>query len=138
MKQLMLFLLVASAFLPGEANLAGISKALGDGDATALGVYFDESVEVTIVEQSNPSVKSAANIKAQAVPKAQAVAKVQAFFQSHPAKSFNQIHKGSTQSSDSQYCIGDLVTSDAKFRVYIYMKNVAGKTLIQELGFNQE
>lgn len=127
MKQLMLFLLIAPTLLPvNEANLAGISKALGDGDATALGSYFDESVEVAILEQED------------FYNKAQAIEKIRAFFQQHAPKSFNQIHKGSSQSSDSQYCIGDLVTNDAKFRVYIYMKNVGGKTLIQELRFNKE
>lgn len=126
MKQLMLFLLVAPIFLTVDANLAGISKALGDGDATALGNYFDNSVEVAILEQED------------FYNKAQAIEKVRAFFKAHQPKSFNQIHKGSSQSSDSQYCIGDLVTADAKYRVYIYMKNVGGKTLIQELRFNKE
>lgn len=127
MKQLMLLLLIAPTLLPvDEANLAGISKALGDGDAAALGNYFDESVEVAILEQED------------FYNKGQAIEKIKAFFQKHPPRSFNQIHKGSSQSSDSQYCIGDLVTNDAKFRVYIYMKNVGGKTLIQELRFNKE
>ena len=126
MKQLLLFLFIAPIFTPSGANLAGISKALGDGDATALGVYFDASLEVSILEQEDFYDKS------------QAIQKVKAFFQNHPPRSFNQIHKGSSQSSDSQYCIGDLITADAKFRVYIYMKNIDGKTLIQELRFNKE
>lgn len=126
MKQLMLFLLIAPNFLAVDANLAGISKALGDGDATALGSYFDQSVEVAILEKED------------FYDKAQAIEQVRAFFRTHPPKSFNQIHKGSSQSSDSQYCIGDLITSDTKYRVYIYMKNIGGKTLIQELRFNKE
>lgn len=126
MKQLVLFLLMTPSFLVINANLAGISKALGDGDATALGTYFDESVELAILDQEDFYNKT------------QAIEKVKAFFQNHQPKSFNQIHKGSSQSSDSQYCIGDLVTANAKYRVYIYMKNVGGKTLIQELRFNRE
>ena len=101
-----------SSCLIVEVNLAGISKALGDGDAAALGTYFDQSVEVAILEKED------------FCDQAQAVEKVRVFFQNNPPKSFNQIHKGSSQSSDSQYCIGDLVTASAKFRVYIYMKNV--------------
>ena len=126
MKQLMLFLLIAPAFYQTGANLAGISKALGDGDATALGIYFDDSVEVAILDQED------------LYNKAQAISKVEAFFKSHPPKTFNQIHKGITQSSDSQYCIGVLVTNDVNYRVNIYMKNVGGKTLIQELRFTKE
>lgn len=126
MKQLMLFLAVAPTLVVVEANLAGISKALGDGDAAALGAYFDQSVEVAILEQEDFYSKS------------DAIEKVRNFFQTHQPRSFNQIHKGSSQSSDSQYCIGDLVTANAKYRVYIYMKNVGGKTLIQELRFNKE
>ncbi len=123
-------LLLVFAFFPiwsgAELNLSDISKAIGDGNADALGQYFDQSVEVAV-----PGAEDVYD-------KAKAVSVVKDFFAKNKPKTFSQVHQGSSSGSASQYCIGNLVTAGATFRVYIYMKASGGKQLIQELRFDKE
>ena len=109
-----------------EANLANITKAISDGDADALGQYFDQSVEVAVLEQED------------VYNKAQAINVVRKFFAQNKPSSFSQVHKGASPNNDSQYCIGNLVAGGKTFRVYIYMKVNGGQFLIQELRFDKE
>ncbi|MCB0572178.1 MAG: DUF4783 domain-containing protein [Phaeodactylibacter sp.] len=109
-----------------EANLANITKAISDGNADALGQYFDQSVEVSVLGQED------------VYNKAQAVNVVRQFFAQNKPSSFSQVHKGASPNNDSQYCIGNLVAGGKTFRVYIYMKVAAGQYLIQELRFDKE
>ncbi len=127
MKNLMLLILSASLISATEQpNLANITKAISAGDASALGQYFDETVEVAVLDQED------------VYNKAQAVNVVKQFFANNPPSSFSQVHKGASPNNDSQYCIGNLVSGSRAFRVYIYMKVSGGKTVIQELRFDRE
>ena len=126
MKNLLFLLLIVPAWAFVEANLAEITRAISRGDAEALGQYFDQSVEVAVLDQED------------VYNKAQAIAAVKAFFSKHSPQSFSQVHQGASRGNDSQYCIGNLVTGNATFRVYIYMKVTNGKLLIQELRFDKE
>lgn len=130
MKSLLLiaFLLPLAGFTPGpeQANFAPITKAIGEGQATALGAYFDQSIEVSILGQD------------EIYPKAKAIAVVEGFFKQYPPSSFSTVHKGKAPNNSSHYCIGNLVAGGKTFRVYIYMKEDGGKQTIQELRFDKE
>lgn len=119
-------MLFSSLTTTNDFSLASISRAMNSGDAEALGQYFDNSIELSVME--NEDIYS----------KAQAVQIVKDFFNQHTPKSFSQLHHGSSPASDSQYCIGNLVTSDNTYRVYIYMKMNGASTVIQEIRFDQE
>lgn len=105
-------------------DLQAIIKAIGGGNAAALGNYFDEEVAVTLMDKEGFYSKAAA-VKA-----------VSGFFASHPPKSFVQVHEGASKEGNARYFIGDLTTTAGNFRVYIYMKVSDGQTLIQELRFD--
>jgi uncharacterized protein DUF4783 len=123
----LLFLLPSMGMVnPGSFNLAAITKALSDGNADALGQYFDNTVEVAVMD--NEEVYS----------KAEAIRIVKNFFSKNQPSSFSQVHHGASKGQDSQYCIGNLVASSGTFRVYVYMKVSGGKYLIQELRFDKE
>lgn len=128
MKQLMILALlvpVTGAFW--VANLAEITRAINAGDADGLGRYFDESVEIAVLDQED------------VYNKAQAIAVMKTFFAQNKPKTFSQVHQGTSKGNDSQYCIGNLVTANNQtFRVYIYMKVNGSQYLIQELRFDKE
>lgn len=126
MKTLFFVMLFSSLTTTNDFSLASISRAMNTGDAEALGQYFDDSIELSVMD--NEDIYS----------KAQAVQIVKTFFTQHQPKSFSQLHHGSSPASDSQYCIGNLVTADNTYRVYIYMKMSGGSTVIQEIRFDQE
>ena len=127
MKNLMLLILLAPWLYSSEnANLANITKAISEGNADALGQYFDQTVEVAVLDKED------------VYNKAQAVSIVRKFFAENKPTSFSQVHKGASPNNDSQYCIGNLSAGGKTFRVYIYMKVSGGQYLIQELRFDKE
>lgn len=122
-----IFLLPSIAMVEAdEYNLDAISKAIGSGNADALGQYFDTNVEVAVMDSEKTYSKT------------EAVKVVKDFFGKNSPKSFKQVHQGASKGQDSQYCIGNMVASSGTFRVYVYMKVTGGKYLIQELRFDKE
>lgn len=123
----LLILLPAMGMVSGGSfNLAAITKAISNGNAEALGKFFDNTVEVAVMD--NEEVYS----------KAEAINIVKDFFKKNKPSSFSQVHHGASKGQDSQYCIGNMVASSGTFRVYVYMKVSGGKYLIQELRFDKE
>lgn len=126
MKQLMLVLLATgSLFWASDANLDGISKAMKSGDATALSQYFDEDVELTILNDVDILSKQSAKKE------------IESFFKENAPSGYAQLHQGTSKGQRGQYSIGNLTTKNGKFRVYIYMKVEGDKHLIQELRFEE-
>jgi len=111
---------------PNNASLEEITKAISSGNATALGAYFDNSVEIAVLDDED------------VYSKAEAIKIVQGFFNKNKPQSFSQVHQGTSKGNDSQYCIGNMSTGGGKYRVYVYMKTNGGNYLIQELRFDKE
>ena len=107
-------------------NLEDISRALRNGDATSLAQYFDNQVELAIMDDEDIYSKEVA------------AEKVKLFFSRNKPVSFSQIHKGQSKGNASHYCIGNLKTSANTYRVYIYMKKEGEKYWIKELRFDKE
>lgn len=108
------------------SNLSAISKALSEGNVAALEQYLDNQVEISILDKEDVYRKD------------EAVRVLKEFFSQNKPSSFSQVHQGASKGQDSQYCIGNLVANTGTFRVYIYLKVVNGKHLIQELRFDKE
>ena len=127
MKNLLFAFLLTPLFSMGNnVNLAGITEAISKGDATELSKYFDQSVEIALLDEEDVYNKT------------QATTVVKDFFAKNKPTSFSQVHQGTSKGQDSKYCIGNLTTSTATFRVYIYMKVVGETYTIQELRFDKE
>ena len=126
MKNLLLIIFLAPIFTVINADLGKISSAIKNGDATALSQYFDESVEISVLDQEN------------IYDKAQAKSVIAGFFSSHKPQSYSEVHKGVSRKEDSHYSIGKLVTAAGVYRVYVYTKIQNGKYIIQELRFDEE
>lgn len=126
MKNVLIFTLLVSAWSQAGATLGDITKAIGAGNAEALARYFDETVEIAVQDEEDVYDKN------------QAVNIVKKFFSQNRPQSFSQVHEGKSKGNDSQYCIGNLVTDTATYRVYIYLKVTGNQYRIQELRFDKE
>lgn len=126
MKNLLFLFLIAPLMAMTGFGLQEIGKALGSGDAATLGAHFDSSVEISIMDEADMFSKE------------EAISAVGAFFKKFPPKSCNQVHQGSSKGKDSQYTIFSLNTNGQKFRVFMYMKSVGSKEVIQELSIDKE
>ena len=120
-----LYSLVSIVFLSSFVfiSFTEIANAIKSGDAKEVAKYFDTTVEITLPGMSN------------SYSKAQAEPVLIDFFNSNDVKKFEVIHKSET--AGSQYCIGNLTTSNGIFRTTIYMKQKGAKQVIQELRFEK-
>lgn len=112
------FLLPVAAVTP---NLAPVTKALSEGDATTLGSYLDNSVDLTLLDKQS------------VVDKAAATTILRDFFSKNKPKSFNTVHQGSSKGAGSHYTIGSLSATSGNFKVYLYYKSAGDKPVIQEI-----
>ncbi|MEO6905100.1 MAG: DUF4783 domain-containing protein [Ginsengibacter sp.] len=115
-----LFILtISSSFL--TISFTEIISAIKSGKSDNVAKYFDSTVEITLPTKSSSYSKS------------QATFVLSDFFEANPVKGFQVIHK--SENEGSQYCIGNLTTSNGVFRTTIYVKQKGDKQLIQELRF---
>ena len=108
-----------------SAELGQIATAIQGGNAKTLSTHFDNSVEVTILDQEGTYSRSQAEVI------------VRNFFDKYGVKGFRIIHKGES-GGNSKYAIGKLESNRGTFRTYIYVKKKGDQLLIQQLRFEEE
>ena len=101
-----------------------IIQSLKSGDSKTLSTYFNQNVELVVLENDN------------VYSKAQAQQIVNKFFSSNPPESFNVIHQGGKEGA--QYVIGNLVTGKGTYRVYFLLKKSEGKEYIHQLRIESQ
>lgn len=121
-------LLLSFAILGILSSFTGISfsevvSAIKSGKANEVAKYFDNTVEITLPDISNSYSKSQAELV------------LYKFFSTNSVSNFDVIHK--SESAGSQYCIGNLTTSNGVYRTTIYMKQKDDKEVVQELRFEK-
>ena len=125
MKALFTSLLVASfitlASFAQKGNIDAVIGALRSGNATELANYFEESVELTLPDQSD------------SYSKAQAVLILKDFFNNNGVKSFDVKHKG--DGGGGQFCVGTLQTRSGNFRTTVFMKMKNSREIVKEIRF---
>lgn len=109
----------SSAQIPDEIILS-----LQTGNAKVLSGYFNDNVELVVLDNDN------------VYSKAQAKQVVSNFFKSFTPESFNVIHQGGKEGS--KYVIGNLKTNNGNFRVYFLLKNSNGKDYIHQLRIEKK
>lgn len=129
MKKLLFILLIAPSIVFATVapdNLKSISDAISNGDADALSQYFDNKVEVSILDDEN------------LFDKAQAKKALQSFFTKNKPKSYTLVHNGTSKGAGSKYTIGNLKANGKVYRVYVYMKVVGKDYTIQEISISED
>ncbi|MEO8764106.1 MAG: DUF4783 domain-containing protein [Ginsengibacter sp.] len=114
-------IILACSFISLSFN--EVVKAIKSGNSTEVSKYFDNTVEISLPEKSNSYSKSQAELV------------LRDFFATNGVKDFQILHKSDTPGS--QYCIGNLATSNGVFRTTIFMKQKGDKELVQELRFEK-
>lgn len=103
-----------------------LANIIRSGDARQISRYFGSNIDLTIL-----SVE-------EVYSKAQAEQVLKDFFAKNPAKSFTIIHKGLSKEG-SKYAIGSYVSAQGiTYRTYLFVKNVGGHEVIQELRFEKD
>ncbi|MGE5107028.1 MAG: DUF4783 domain-containing protein [Sphingobacteriales bacterium] len=120
LRTILLIILVTGLF---SFRLFGILDdvigAMKAGSSDQLAKYFDNVVEITMPDKSNSYSKSQAEII------------MKDFFNNNKVKSFDVLHKG--DNGNSNYCIGNLLTKDGKFRTTLFVKQRGDKQYLQEI-----
>jgi hypothetical protein len=123
MKKYLFFLCLFIVLTSFTISFTGVANALKSGNAGEVSKYFDNTIEMSLSETS----KSFSKNQAQLV--------LRQFFSNNPVKDFKVIHE--SENEGSQYCIGNLTTTNGVFRTTIYMKQKGDKQLVQEMRFEK-
>lgn len=122
-----IFLIITCQSLVGQEQIripGGIAIALKAGNATELSKFFNQTVQLTVLDKEDFYKKNVAETI------------LKDFFISYPTKDFVIRHQGAK--NDAQYGIGDLVTENGVFRVYFLMKKVDNDLLIHQIRIEAE
>jgi hypothetical protein len=103
------------------SGLDEVISALKEGNATEMGKYFDETVDISLPDKSD------------SYSKAQAVLILKDFFKNAGVSSFEVKHKG--DNGNDLFCIGTLHTKSGSFRTTVFMRNKSGKQVVKEIRF---
>jgi hypothetical protein len=105
--------------VPGE-----IFTSLNNGNAKVLSDYFNQNVELKILENDN------------VYSKAQAQQIVGKFFSEYRPEKFTIIKQSNKEGLE--YVIGNLITKMGSFRVYFLLKQDKGKSYIHHLKIEKQ
>jgi hypothetical protein len=101
-----------------------IIQSLKSGNAKALASYFNQNVELVILNDDN------------VYSKAQAEQIVINFFNLNQPDKFTIIHQGGKEGA--QYVIGNLNTKQGVFRVYFLLKKTGEREIIHQLRIDKQ
>ena len=102
---------------------AQIGNGLKSGNAKLIAAYFNDNVELVILDKENVCSKEQGEMI------------LSDFFSKNKPSDFKITHQGGT---DSVYGIGKLQTSGANFRIYFMLKTFANKPLIVQLRIEKD
>ena len=113
-------LIAGSAFKPIN-GIDEVISALRTGNATEVGKYIDENVELSLPDKSDD------------YSKAQAIMILKDFFASNVVSGFETKH--TCDNSGNQFCIGTLHTKSGDYRTTVFMKTKNGRQSVKEMKF---
>jgi hypothetical protein len=102
-----------------------INKSIKEGDASALSIYFNSSLDISLPDTD------------QSMSNAHATQVMKNFFKENPPKSYKVNHVGSSREA-TKYIIGTYKSINKSFKVYALLKLNGGKYLIVQLQFEEE
>lgn len=125
--QFLFFGLFCTAFSQNKEIPNEIIVSLGTGDSKVLSNYFNQNVELVVLENDN------------VYSKAQAQQIVNNFFKNFKPvaeNAFTILHDGGKEGA--KYVIGNLKTNNGNFRIYFLLKKNNGKDYIHQLRIEKK
>jgi hypothetical protein len=113
--------LLSNAQVPDEIIL-GLKK----GNVKILSRYFNQNVELVVLENEN------------VYSKAQAQQIVGNFFNNYIPEEFTVLHNSNSSKEGAKSVIGNLKTQKGNFRVYFLLKQSDGKEYIHQLRIEKQ
>lgn len=117
-------ILILPSFAIGVKIPDQIILGLKSGDAKIIAGYFNENIELVILEKEN------------ICSKAQAEQILKDFFDKNRPSGFDLIHQGGEESAS--YAVGNYDSGENSFRVYLLLKKRGQKSLIHQLRIEKE
>ena len=111
--------IVSHAQVPDE-----IISSLKTGNAATLSNYFNQNIELVVLEKDDVYSKD------------QAKQIVASFFSANEAQRFAIIHQGGKEGA--HYAIGNLTTNNGVFRVYFLLKEQGKQAYIHQLRIEKQ
>lgn len=121
---MVMILSLSSSFLANAQVPDEVVLSLQTGNAKVLANYFNQNVELVILDNEN------------IYSKAQAEQIVSNFFSRYQPTRFTELH--SRGKEGAHYVIGNLATKQETFRVYFLMKKTGGKDIIHQLRIEKQ
>lgn len=124
------FYLICLAFVfPAFTNSVSeipseISSALSSGNASMLAQYFNNSIELTLLEKEDIYSKTQAEMI------------LRDFFSKHKPTQFKVVHQGGKE--NSKYAIGNLVCGLESYRVTFLIKTENNNSYIHQLRIEND
>ena len=106
-----------------SSSVNEVVNALKTGNASQVSKYFDNTIDITLLDKSSSYSRSQAELV------------LKDFFIINGVISFEALHTG--DNTGSQYLIGNLKTKKGNYRTTVYMKQKADKQVVQELRFEK-
>jgi len=113
-----------NVFINAQEIPGNIVTGLGNGNAEMVANYFESTVELIINNKENIYSSKQAQII------------LKDFFKKNPPKSFSILHEGGKESS--KYAIGNLISSQGKYRITILLKQNNNKPYIHQLRIEKD
>ena len=101
-----------------------IISAFATGNSSQLSEFFNNSIELTLLEKEDIYSKTQAEMI------------LRDFFAKHPPSKFTIIHKGGKD--NSRYAIGDLVSGANTYRITFLLKMDGDKVFIHQLRIEND
>lgn len=123
-RSVLVILLLVSSLSVHASTVDKVSSALKQGDANALSSFFNNSVELVVLDKEGIYSSDQAKVI------------VSSFFSENRPSGFKSIHTGGKP--EATYVIGNLDTSSGQFRVYFLIKGEVNAQKIYQLRFEKE
>jgi hypothetical protein len=123
-RNILLSLLLLTTFTCfSQAVPEGITRALENGNARELAVYFHSNVEMKILDEVHVASKN------------QATRIIQDFFKKHPPVSFRINYED--RKKNAKYGFGTLTTKNGNFRINLYFMEGRNEKIIYSLSIDK-
>lgn len=125
---LVIFSLLLLSFEPDQQLVVPeeIYSALKAGNSKILAKYFDENIELVILDKEGVYSKTQAELV------------IRDFLSKNPPMSFTKLFEGKSEKGTSKYVICKLITAKGQFRIYFMMKNNNGELNIHQFRIEND
>lgn len=120
------FTLLMTNVAKGQGEIINdVKEAIKTGSSKEIAKFLNQNVDVTLEGEM------------QSYSKTQAEYVLKDFFKNNPPSSFTIVHQGASKGG-LPYAIGQYMSKDDTYRVWLRIKNTSNKYLIHEISFIKE